>query len=174
MLRQSVKLEINVDTCGKMRELLVLRCAQHKQKRTERDPFPFFFLSVFHFLFTYLRAMKLSSPLKVCNASGGTAVAGARKLQTTKCCPPLSPSLSLSLSLCLPLAAGLQLIMSKLAITATLARRSLGRRCYAWLPKYFRAAKLIYKFPLELCPARSVARSRCHMLWMRGVSTWRI
>lgn len=84
--------------------------------------------------------------------------------------PPLSPYLSL----CLPLAAGLQLIMSKLAITATLARRSLGRRCYAWLPKYFRAAKLIYKFPLELCPVRSVARSRCHMLWVRGVSTWRI
>lgn len=67
-------------------------------------------------------------------------------------------------SLCLPLADGLQLIMSKLAITATLARSSLGRRCYAWLPKYFRAAKLIYKFPLELCPARYVARTRCHML----------
>lgn len=98
MLRQSVKLEINVDTCGKMRELLVLRRAQHKQKRTERDPSPS--PVSLHFLFTYLRAMKLSSPLKVCNASGGTAVAGARKLQTTKCCPSLSPlSLPISLSL---------------------------------------------------------------------------
>lgn len=98
MLRQSVKLEINVDTCGKMRELPVLRRAQHKQKRTERDPSPSPLSALFHFLFTYLRAMKLSSPLKVCNASGGTAVAGARKLQTTKCCPPLSLSLSPSLS----------------------------------------------------------------------------
>lgn len=99
MLRQSVKLEINVDTCGKMRELLVLvLCrAQHKQKRTERGSLSpsLHSLSFYHFLFTYLRAMKLSSPLKVCNASGGTAVAGARKLQTTMGCPlPLLPSLS--------------------------------------------------------------------------------
>lgn len=150
----------------KCESCLCLCCAAHNINKSVPNglPFPLSSLFLYHFLFTYLRAMKLSSPLKVCNASGGTAVAGARKLQTTKGCPlPLLPLPAL------PRPAGLQLIMSKLAITATLAataaaRRSLGRLSYAWLPKYFRAAKLIYKFPLELCPARSVARTRCHML----------
>lgn len=153
----------------KCESCLCLCCAAHNINKSVPNglPFPLSSLFLYHFLFTYLRAMKLSSPLKVCNASGGTAVAGARKLQTTKGYPlPQLPSLSL------PRPAGLQLIMSKLAITATLAaaaaRRSLGRLSYAWLPKYFRAAKLIYKFPLELSPARSVARTRCHMLWGHG------
>lgn len=85
--------------------------------------------------------------------------------QVRESCKP--PGLLLSLSLSLP---GLQLIMSKLAITATLAvpANSLGRRSYAWpwLPKNFRAAKLIYKFPARtLSSSRGRARStRCHML----------
>lgn len=81
----------------KCESCLCLCCAAHNINKSVPNglPFPLSSLFLYHFLFTYLRAMKLSSPLKVCNASGGTAVAGARKLQTTKGCPlPLLPSLS--------------------------------------------------------------------------------
>lgn len=82
----------------KCESCLCLCCAAHNINKSVPNGPPFLFLSplsLYHFLFTYLRAMKLSSPLKVCNASGGTAVAGARKLQTTKGCPlPQLPSLA--------------------------------------------------------------------------------